>query len=1018
MGTEVPNPSRIDTIPWGDMTPYREPTSYLGRIVEVANLNDLLPPHLQDNGEQRFLLRRVVTAAGALSILIPGAANYLLRVPHAQAAPAPEAPAPSFIEFGDSILRREELADVKQSDKLRVQGINVLAADAQDSRRLFLGACATDTASADCLKYGDAPSAFARYNNEIAVADVGMIKISTNGSVKYRWKGQDRTYEQDLDEAVRDLNMRGMQDGKPIKILLAEVMEDSAGANAVYKNAAMKDEAAKLREEGIDVEVVAYYDYAKANIKFDKDRVHPTFNEGTPELSDYEAQVLPPIIKAQNMRLYGQPAAAEAPAPVLSVQPVAKSKPEAGSIKLSLSSVPKDVLPEAQPVVSTRSVNLRIGGTKTKKSNFYTPPSIATSNPDHIIPASEVPKTDALSYVKLTLTSPSAEAQPTAVSAAIATMPSVDETLSLPVPAVPQKAAEASAPLATAQVKPAPAPEARPKEEAPDFTSMYSIDENGVVHADDLKNFLINGGGGFRKVKAGDGLPEGLFQAPKSIDGLYSFPDNVTERARLTSIEGAVYLIISAEKVKEMTPRYPGLKPLEVTVILDNHLEHLNAADLDEQLLNIAEAREEFFLWKLSLRAPDRPGNDGAYLHHIITGEPALKKAGDEFLSEHSYSRPKDILQTNHGDEPGGGAHDHDSLDGDGKNGPYFVAQADIPYHDSRGVEYEDTAATDPVATIPQTPAPLWLSLSPSANANRNDVLPVISNGEVPDTSASDTNTQAAAQADGNPLADMSQYIGVNVDVPDVLSSTNEPGIDPVTDTVAGSSSIDIANQNDPASDPAHEEPATDPAATTDPTATADPAAEVPAAEVPEATVEDAPLRHIFTDEAVQAMLPGAPIENIQAYTSLVLNALAEFEIADEQMACYAFATIRPETGTFAPIDEISKGKGKEYGKPDPETGQIYHGRGFIQLTWRTNYENYGTALGIDLVNHPELANDPTNAARILALYLKEHEAGIRDSLGSGDLKRARQIVNGQAAHGLNVFTETYNTCLSFIPQG
>jgi predicted chitinase len=45
--------------------------------------------------------------------------------------------------------------------------------------------------------------------------------------------------------------------------------------------------------------------------------------------------------------------------------------------------------------------------------------------------------------------------------------------------------------------------------------------------------------------------------------------------------------------------------------------------------------------------------------------------------------------------------------------------------------------------------------------------------------------------------------------------------------------------------------------------------------------------------------------------------------------------------------------------------GERYIGRGYIHLTGRYNYTRAGRALGLDLVNHPELAERPENAAKI-----------------------------------------------------
>src|SRR4051794_4365825 len=60
---------------------------------------------------------------------------------------------------------------------------------------------------------------------------------------------------------------------------------------------------------------------------------------------------------------------------------------------------------------------------------------------------------------------------------------------------------------------------------------------------------------------------------------------------------------------------------------------------------------------------------------------------------------------------------------------------------------------------------------------------------------------------------------------------------------------------------------------------------------------------------------------------------------ADRRWLGYCFASAAHETGMeMLPIDEIGKGAGMAYGEEDSETGQIYYGRGLIQITWRDNY--------------------------------------------------------------------------------
>jgi len=56
-------------------------------------------------------------------------------------------------------------------------------------------------------------------------------------------------------------------------------------------------------------------------------------------------------------------------------------------------------------------------------------------------------------------------------------------------------------------------------------------------------------------------------------------------------------------------------------------------------------------------------------------------------------------------------------------------------------------------------------------------------------------------------------------------------------------------------------------------------------------------------------------------------------------------------------------------GNTGPDDGATFHGRGYIQLTGRDNYERIGSEMGLDLLNHPELAADRETAAKIALHY-------------------------------------------------
>ncbi|WP_304914956.1 glycoside hydrolase family 19 protein [Hydrogenophaga sp.] len=85
-------------------------------------------------------------------------------------------------------------------------------------------------------------------------------------------------------------------------------------------------------------------------------------------------------------------------------------------------------------------------------------------------------------------------------------------------------------------------------------------------------------------------------------------------------------------------------------------------------------------------------------------------------------------------------------------------------------------------------------------------------------------------------------------------------------------------------------------------------------------------------------------------------------------------------------------------GNTEAGDGYAYRGRGYMQLTGRSNYAAYGKALGLDLVNQPELAAQEENAERIAVQYWKtsvqpEHGA-------STDVSKAGSIINTGAVGG------------------
>jgi predicted chitinase len=154
--------------------------------------------------------------------------------------------------------------------------------------------------------------------------------------------------------------------------------------------------------------------------------------------------------------------------------------------------------------------------------------------------------------------------------------------------------------------------------------------------------------------------------------------------------------------------------------------------------------------------------------------------------------------------------------------------------------------------------------------------------------------------------------------------------------------------------------------------------------------------------EIISAILgPYGPIENVKANWPLVEVALDKRAVYSPFSAVAAIATIGVETGRFYPIRErggptyltnLYENR-KDLGNTVPGDGAKFCGRGFIQITGRTNYAHYGSEIGQDLESNPDLALDPSTAADILALYF--HERKINDYADQQNWEMVRRRVNG-----------------------
>ena len=87
-------------------------------------------------------------------------------------------------------------------------------------------------------------------------------------------------------------------------------------------------------------------------------------------------------------------------------------------------------------------------------------------------------------------------------------------------------------------------------------------------------------------------------------------------------------------------------------------------------------------------------------------------------------------------------------------------------------------------------------------------------------------------------------------------------------------------------------------------------------------------------------------------------------------------------------------------GAPETGDGWLYRGRAIIGITGKANYEPCGHGIGLDLVSHPELLEQPVHAFRAGAWWWREH--GLNALADANEFTEQTKTING----GLNGLAE------------
>lgn len=185
----------------------------------------------------------------------------------------------------------------------------------------------------------------------------------------------------------------------------------------------------------------------------------------------------------------------------------------------------------------------------------------------------------------------------------------------------------------------------------------------------------------------------------------------------------------------------------------------------------------------------------------------------------------------------------------------------------------------------------------------------------------------------------------------------------------------------------------------------------------------------IVSGETFEAMFPNRNgfysydglVAATQKYPSFCNEGSAE-ECKREATAF--LANITHKTRFLQYIDELNTSVWGSYCDPTNypcAPDKTYHGRGPLQLSWNYNYANCGAALGVDLLNNPDLVSTDSAISFMTALWFwmspQSFKPSCHDAIRSSGFGMTMFIINGDLECGANTSPEgkqKAQNCINF----
>lgn len=167
----------------------------------------------------------------------------------------------------------------------------------------------------------------------------------------------------------------------------------------------------------------------------------------------------------------------------------------------------------------------------------------------------------------------------------------------------------------------------------------------------------------------------------------------------------------------------------------------------------------------------------------------------------------------------------------------------------------------------------------------------------------------------------------------------------------------------------------------------------------------------IVTLDQLKRIYKEAPVERLELFLEPLNTTMGHFSIDRPQRIRMFLAQVGHESAQLRYTKEIASGAAYDTGRKaerlgnTPEEdgdGQLYKGRGLIQITGRRNYVMCGIYLDLPLLEHPELLETPMNACMSAGWYW--HNENLNALADAGFFKELTRRING----GYNGYADRY----------